>query len=313
MSATVHAAPAEMDPLAAMAMERIGGALLAPFHEEMARRRGKKFNVRLGVPGVLAMEDISPIGELASLVGYGPAHELVDSACSRCGEPLQCWRLIAGSVACDGCRAKALEEQQQDKHEKYWSQEHLCPPGSSFRETDPEHAGFPKAQYATTKTYAGEESFFFYGPTGTGKTRLAVHLLKRCLFRHNLFVGILWPEDLKQAKGSFERRDEIKKWGRFDVLLCDDSLLTGAQDEKTTDFLKDLVDYRMRHKRQMLVTSQVGGDDYEEQLSKYANARGLEVSASDKRRVDALLRRLRETCRVVSFATATPKQDEQPF
>jgi DNA replication protein DnaC len=310
---TIHAAPAEMDPLAAAAIERLGNALLSGLHEEQARRAGKKFSVRTGVPGVLALGDIEPIAGLASLASHAPAFELVDSACSRCGEPLQCWRAIAGSVACDPCRAAVLADEQSDKHEKYWSQEHLCPPGSTFRDTDPQHAGFPKSQYEATKNYAGEESFFFFGPTGSGKSRLAVHLLKRCLFKFNRFVGILWPEDLKQAKNSFDRRDEIQRWGRFDVLLCDDSLLTGAQDEKMADFLKDLVDYRMRHGRHMIMTSQVGGQDYEEQLSKYAKARSIEVTAADKRRVDALLRRLRECCRVVAFTEATPKDGEEAF
>lgn len=310
---TIAAAPAEADPKTAHALERIGNAILAPMYEEQARRSGKSFSKRTGIPGLVALGEISPISDLASLKDHAPAWEMVDSACSRCGEPLQCFRCIAGSCACDSCRAKVLEGEQQDKHEKYWSQEHLCPPSSTFRDTDATHAGFPKSQYEVTKNYAGEESFFFFGPTGTGKSRLGVHLLKRCLFKFNRFVGILWPEDLKQAKNAYERRDEIQRWGRFDVLLLDDALITGAQDEKMTDFLKDLVDYRMRHSRHMILTSQVGGDDYEEQLNKYAKARGIDVTAADKRRVDALLRRLREVCRVVSFAAAVPTQDEQPF
>lgn len=310
---TTDLSTAEVDPKLANAIQRVGAAILAPMYEEQARRSGKKFSVRTGIPGLMAIGEISPIAELASLRDYAPAHEIVESACSRCGEPLKCAAMVAGSCACDGCRAKVLEGEQVDRHDKYWSQEHLCPPGSTFRDTDPTHAGFPKGPYAATKAYAGEESLFFFGPTGTGKSRLAVHLLKRCLFKFNRFVGILWPEDLKQAKNAYERRDEIRRWGRYDVLLFDDSLLTGAQDEKMTDFLKDLVDYRQRNKRHCIFTSQVGGDDYEEQLAKYAKQRGTEVTAADRKRVDALLRRVRETCKVISFALATPVQGEDQF
>lgn len=256
--------------------------------------------------------------DIAQLVTlrHNPDHpllEIVDSECSQCSVPLRCSRFTAGKVACDVCIEKAKDAAQAERHEKYWSQEHICPHGSSFRDTDPKHAGFPKAQYEATKNYSGEESFFFFGPTGKGKSRLAMHLLKRCLFKYNRFVGVIWPEDLKHACKSFDRKDEIARWGKFDVLLMDDSLLTGAQDEKMTDFLKDLLDYRTRHGRHQIITSQIGGDDYEQQMKKYAEARGIEVTPADRRRVEALLRRLREGCRVISFADLTPKNGEEPF
>lgn len=310
---SVHAAGEDIDPRTAMALERITSALLAPMHEEIARRAGKRFSVRTGVPGLVMLAELSPIREFALMKDFAEAHEIVDSVCSRCGEPLQCSRLTAGSVACDVCRQNAIDESQAERHEKYWSQEHICPPGSPYRSTDPKHAGFPKVQYEATKNYAGEESFLFFGPTGAGKSRLAVHLGKRCLFKFSRFVGILWPEDLKQACRSYERGDEIKRWGKFDVLVMDDSLLTGAQDEKMADFLKDLLDYRLRHGRHQIITSQIGGSDYEEQLSKYAKARGLDVTTADKRRVDALLRRIRETCRLVPFAETKLEEGQQHF
>lgn len=234
-----------------------------------------------------------------------PLNDLVEVECSQqCGVIIKAHRLFAALTACEACCAKKEKEDQLAKAKTYW--ESICPP--SFTDTNKSHAGFPKAQYEATKSYAGEESLLFFGPTGTGKSRLAMWLLKRCLARHHKHVGVLWPEQLKSVKTSHERLELVQKWGRYDLLLMDDSLLTGAQDERITDFLKDLLDYRMRYNRHQIITSQIGGEEYKAQADKFEN-----ITAADLKRVDALLRRLREVCRVVSFAEPKPVQDESSF
>ena len=145
-------------------------------------------------------------------------------------------------------------------------------------------------------------------PSRTGKTRLGVWLLKRCLVRNTAHVGILWPEQLKHVKYAHDRLELVEKWGRYDVLLMDDALLTGAQDERITDWLKDLIDYRIRFKRPIVITSQVGSEDYKEQMDKFDNA-----TKADKARVEALLRRVKEICRVVSFAPVAVTAGEEAF
>lgn len=206
--------------------------------------------------------------------------------------------------ACDRCRAESDKANKLDAAKTYW--EAICPP--SYRDTDKTHAGFPKLQYEATRAFKGTESLLFYGPTRGGKTRLGMLLLKRCLVSCNLHIGVLWPEQLKAVKGARDGLERIQQWGRYDVLLMDDALLTGATDDTITGWLKDLIDYRMRYNRHCIITSQVGSEDYKEQQGKWG-----EVSKSDKERVEALLARVRETCRVISFAKQETKQDEQEF
>lgn len=299
-------------------VERIMTALLEPLYEEQARRRGQKFSRRSGVPGIYPLGEMEMSSELGTLTmaelaeaHNNPSHpfnEIVDAECSKkCGAKFKCMRLFAAMnmVACDDCREKWFKAQRMETAKTYW--EAICPP--SFRETDKAHAGFPKAQYEATGTFSGTESLLLYGPSRVGKTRLAMLLLKRCLVKFNLHVGVMWPEQLKAVKKSFDTLEQIQKWGRYDVLLMDDALLTGAADDRIVDFLKDLLDYRMRYKRHQIITSQVGAADYKEQSEKW----GDKITKADEKRIDALLGRVRETCKVVSFAETKPKKDEIDF
>ncbi len=252
-------------------------------------------------PGVQSLGSIDPLFSLATFKDDKSAFEPIAGACSKCQTPLMVPRLFAAACACDPCRAAAIKTEQEAKHAEFWAQEHLCPRDSLFQETSPTHPDFPKAQFEMTKGYSGTESLLFFGVTGKGKTRLAMMLLRRCLFEHNLFVGILWPEDLKTAKGNRDRRQAVSWWGRHQVLLMDDSLMTGAQDENTADFLRDLLDYRMRHKRHQIITSQIGGQSYKEQMRKWESAGRGSVTTADEQRVEALLRRINQLCRVIPF------------
>lgn len=234
-----------------------------------------------------------------------PARAIAEHPCSKCGVPIQCMTALAQLTACDTCREKYINDEREERHKKYW--EGLCP--EIFRETKQSHPDFPKAQYDSTKDYTGEASLLLYGDTRTGKTRLGTVLLRRCLIRYDKYVGILWPEQLKSVKKAFNQLELIEKvWGRYDVLLMDDALLAGAMDSRVTDWLKDLLDYRMRHKRHHIITSQIGSGDYKEQSGKFAEATG-----ADKKLIEALCARVTETCRVVPFVTVKPAHGEETF
>lgn len=268
---------------------------------------GAGYTFHVASAGILDVGGVS-MRQLAYLHQH-PEHPLaskVTAQCSqKCGETFEVMRLFAGITACDPCRAKVLRDDNLRKAKAFW--EKLCPP--IFRETDKTHAGFPRAQYEATRGFCGEESLFLFGPTRTGKTRLAVWLLKRCMVSFGKSINILWPTDLKTVRAANVNRTEwIAKWGSCDVLLWDDSLLTGAQDERITDALKDLLDHRMNWKRHNIFTSQIGGAEYKSQADKFDN-----VTAADLKRVEAFLRRLREVCRVISFAEAQPKAGEDQF
>lgn len=252
-----------------------------------------------------------------SLLAYlheHPEHELmqpVSDLCTKCGAQIEIrMKLFSGLCVCDECRAKAEKDRRWEVARRYWlgegSTEGICPP--MFRETDLEHPDFPKAIWNTLDRYDGAESLLLWGPSGSGKTRLAMLLLKKCLIDAHRFVGVVWAEDLQEVKFIRDRLDQIKEWGRFDLLLLDDALLNGAQDERITGFLLSLLDYRMRMKRATIITSQIGGDEYEEQAKKFSD-----LTAADRQRIAALMRRMKETFRVIPFVLVQPAAGEQTF
>lgn len=234
-----------------------------------------------------------------------PAMNLVCAPCSQgCGTWLEGPYFFAAITACDACRAKADQAERVERSKVYW--EAICPP--SFRETKKDHPGFPTEQHLATQHWDGGESLFFKGPTGRGKTRLAIWLLRRCLWAFSQHVGIMWPEQLKAVRNERALLEWIGKWGRYDTLLLDDALMTAASDSRCAEALKDLVDYRQRYKRQNIVTSQIGEEDVAEQMDKFGKS-----TKADKEMVRALCRRLRETSRVIAFdqpATLPPRQRE---
>lgn len=252
-----------------------------------------------------SMPDLS-ISELASLKEEPKAQELTTVKCSQAGcettieVPFWC----RFSCACDPCREKYAARELREKVNGYWS--HICPP--AFLDTREDHPSYPHAQANELKEWRGEESLLFYGPSGAGKTRLAMQMLFKCLLERTTMVGVLWPEQLKSVKYSHDQLILTEKWGRYDVLLMDDALLTGAQDERITDWLKTLIDYRQRYKRHHIITSQIGGDDYEAQAEKFG-----EQTKADKERIKALLRRIREQSRVIPFVPAVPGPGESAY
>lgn len=214
---------------------------------------------------------------------------------------------LSDLTACDRCRALAEREAKYAIYRKYW--EAICP--SLYRKTDKNHPSFPKAQYEATRAYKGGESLFLYGPSGSGKTRLAMWLLRRCLVDHNMHVGVLWSYELQLLKQTQKGGvDPVKHWGAYQLLLIDDGLLTSATSENLATFLKNLIDHRMSHERSTIITSQVGGDDYQEQAKKYAKENTTKI---DNELVGALLRRLRETFKVIAFQDLTPAPGEAAF
>lgn len=230
--------------------------------------------------------------------------QLVCIRCQHCGKwiheavPLY----MAPHIACNDCADKWEKKNKWDRIAKYW--ERLVPP--ALRETDLEHADFPKAIYTAHQSESGNRSMFLYGPTGSCKTRMAVMFIRKALI-NGLHPGILWPADLKHHARSWQdRRQTIEALGKHDVLLMDDALLTGAQDERIADFLKDLIDHMQRHKRHMIITSQIGKTEYEEQADKFKN-----LTKADKERIEALLRRISDDFTVIPFIT--PKADEPSF
>lgn len=234
-----------------------------------------------------------------------PAKELIPGNCSVCQCELEVIRLFQALTACDACRAKSDHDEALKRAEKHWKA--MCPP--AYRETSKEHPDFPKGAFATLNDWKGQQSLFLYGPSRAGKTRAAMLLLKRAMLKGH-HVGVLWPEQLKAVKFARDNLETMNKLAMYDVLLLDDALLTGAANDSISEYLKDLVDLMIRQEKRFIITSQIGGDDYREAAKKYHN-----LAMSDIERIEALIKRIEETCRVVPFATATPAAgtDDQTF
>lgn len=210
--------------------------------------------------------------------------------CER-SEKFQCRALFAAVTACDECRRLAEEATLMLRAKAEW--EKKCP--ALYRDTKRSHDHFPKAQFEATKEFKGERSYFFFGPSGSGKTRLAFLLLKRAMIFGNKTIGVMFDEQLADAKASRERMKAVEQWGSFHVLLLDDALMNGAHDEHTTAFLKSLLDHIMRRKAHVIITSQVTRDEYMEQLRKYETSQ-RKTTRTDDERAAAVWRRISELC-----------------
>lgn len=214
-----------------------------------------------------------------------------------------CMAYFSEVTACDECRTKFLENEAMRGYRKYW--ESLCPEG--FRDTKPEHPDFPKAQLLQLKEWKGEKSLFFLGDSRTGKSRLAMLMLKRCLLLGK-YVGVIWPEKLKSTSFAKDTFEMIERLSKYDVLLLDDALLAAANSDKIVSMLKDLADVMIRNKKIWIITSQLNGGDVEEQSKKKG-----ETTRADKASIEALLNRLREESQVISFVKPLVTADTEQF
>lgn len=264
-------------------------------------------------PGVVGIGDLSidlfgkdfpslAISQIGTLDTSVPElKEPVTVTCHKCGKAtFTIPRFMVPFTACEACCAEWEKNERNELCRKHW--ERICP--VDLRTTDTKHPDFPAAIYKENRSYTGTESLFLFGPTRKGKTRVGMLLLKRALLAGKS-VGIMWPEDLKSKAKSFnDRLRFLHEYAAYDVLLMDDCMLTGAQDEKIADFLKDLVDLMQRHGRHMIITSQIGGAEYMQQAEKWLRP-GDKLSTADSDRIDALWSRIRERFRVVPFVQST--------
>lgn len=248
------------------------------------------------------------IHALAALKTAGhPAMEKVEAFCriqvlrngqrEECGESLGLQtKFFSPITCCDSCRLQAEENEHIRRCKHAW--EAVCPEG--YRDTDPHHPGFPKAIHdRLAMEWDFDKSLALVGPSRTGKTRTGFMLLKRALFKSKS-VSVLNPWDLDEVKRSSQKA-MIGIYGGADVLLMDDVLQAGAHDERITGFLKNLIEFRISHKKPFILTSQIGGTDYTEAADKFG------MKKSDLERIEAMLNRITEVCEVIRM-----KADETP-
>jgi len=249
-------------------------------------RDGESFDTGLNIT-------IAQLGEIHRTPDH-PAKELIPGQCSVCACEIEVMRLFSALTACDACREKSDHDEALKRAEKHWLA--MCPP--AYRSTDKKHKEFPLGVFETLNDWKGQQSLFLYGPSRQGKTRVAMLLLKRAMLK-GLHVGVLWPEQLKAVKFARDNLETMNRLAMFDVLLLDDALLTGAANDSISEYLKDLIDLMIRQEKRFIITSQIGGNDYREAAKKYHN-----LASSDIERIEALIKRIEEACRVVPFISA---------
>lgn len=257
----------------------------------------------------LAEFEGTQIANLSELISDPYSQELTTVKCNdgmhiraRCETLVECRRIVAPFVACDTCIARIAKEDLAKIHKASW--ERICP--ERFRKTDTTHADFPRAIYADLKAGDPKQSLFLFGPTGYSKTRVGMLMLKRALLR-GLRVGVLWPEKLRMLTSGFDTV-AFDRYAEYDALLMDDSLLTACRESKLLDTVKLLLDVRMRHERLTIFTSQIGSEDEIAQAKDFGEAK-----SADLERIKAIVRRLRESCRIVSFAKVEAGDNQGAF
>ena len=146
----------------------------------------------------------------------------------------------------------------------------------------------------TAKKYIAEykldgKGLFLWGPCGTGKTHLAVAILKELILAGHmgLFYNII--SLLDDMRASYNSSDESEQWELIDrvrdtrILILDD---LGA--EKTSGWVSDrlyaIINYRYENNNTTIVTSNKSESELKEQV-------GIRIYS-----------RLVEMCRVIPFA-----------
>lgn len=246
---------------------------------------------------------ILEIGQMPEIKAFTGIHlhpngnELVPGVCPHCQKPTDVARIVLHVTpegwACDACRAKAEKEERQNRARKYW--EKVCPP--LYRETDPNHADFPKAVLEELLMLDLTQSLFLYGPTGSCKTRTAMRLIRHHVIKGQS-VAVIWPHQLRTLQQGYDN-SRFEDAENVDVLLLDDALLTACRESKLVDTVKMIVDARMMRMKRTIITSQIGTEDDLKDGKEYGEAK-----ASDLERIRALIRRIREKFKIVPLVKA---------
>ena len=264
-------------------------------------------NERAGV--VRRTSELEAVWPLALAAERYPLHEgaAVTVHCCKCGGPVEATAnhayVFGGVICCDPCVEKKVRKDAWDVSKAWWSRN--CP--VAYQDTTEKDSRFNHAAWKRMLPHTLETSLVLIGETGTGKTRLACYWLRRALAEWTRkeigkSIRFAFPEDLKSFPIGVTRRDYLHTLAAPDILLMDDAFLAGASKESVSDFLKDLIDMRMRAKKATIITTQVDGAEYKKDADKFRN-----MSNVDAKRVDAIVRRVKENFVVID----TDKGEEE--
>lgn len=186
---------------------------------------------------------------------------------------------------CDACmtvrEAKHHDEVKRAKSAKLdfaWKQS--CPP--LYRQTDWKHPGLSPACCEHAHTWWAKSDGIglgFYGPSGRGKTRAMWEILRRHHFTGRKFLAVS-AQKIQSAVSDYhadtysERnaaRKLISDCKVVGILFIDD-LGKERTSQAVASVLHDILETRFSHKRPLLWTSELAGEELAQKLGEnYAN------------------------------------------
>ncbi len=172
-----------------------------------------------------------------------------------------------------------------------WDNE-ICPPNCA--DTDLNDPSFNQPAWSeASKWKFGFKGLTLFGDSRRCKTRIMFEILKREFLTNHRSVKVIYGPQLRDdgkrasREGCEHRMSEALVYP--DILALDDPFLAGASDERVTAYLLAVIDARLRNKKPIILTTQVGGEDL-----KHSAARFGKITESDIQRLDAAFKRLRE-------------------
>jgi DNA replication protein DnaC len=204
-------------------------------------------------------------------------------------------------TVCRECNAQTPPEDGLDFEAKRRYCAHLCPACRSrrwqticpadFLDTDPARLPRPEKLAEVLAWRYGRQGLLLHGETGKGKSRCAWVIAQRefeagrgvCAVT-SYDLGFKLPGAYTESSAAAMRL--IETWMLADLLLLDDPFKSKLTD-RAEEAVFEVVDYRASNGKPMILTC---NDTGETLLARMSADRG-----------PALLRRLREACRAISF------------
>ena len=230
------------------------------------------------------------------------------TTCWTCGETIFADAEFVAQykrVACSTCIKRYNEGQRFDEVDKVWrapvryadggtpqdrAWRAICP--AAYLETNESHAKFPKAIYQKSVRgwKFGPRGLILTGKTGVGKSRSMFLLLRQLVqiegHTCRAFFCEQWSEFVAaNCVGDEDAMVSRRELQAVDLLVFDD-LFAERMTERAESLLLSTLDMRLREAKPVLITTMHTGQS---------------VKFLDQTRGAAVLRRLRETCDVISF------------
>jgi len=197
-----------------------------------------------------------------------------------------------GRTVCQDCIDAYELRKRRNEMKASW--EALTP--SEYRNTKLNHPTFNTTAHRECQKYSLDTSLFLFGESGTCKTRAMLWRAKLAILK-GYSVGILFPDEMKEHAREKYRLDTLKKLALFDWLGLDDLFSCGTNDYMA-DWIKDLIDRRMRQGKTTVITSQIVEFEWTDEAKKFKNYTNVEM-----KRIDAIWRRIRERFTPINFDT----------